>query len=78
MKVRNRMKKLITISEEELNDVNELTYHGIMLKMRMLGIADENLDILLDLNKEYGEILIDNIKDVAKMRSREKCTSTRS
>lgn len=78
MKVRNRMKKLITISEEELNDVNELTYHGLMLKMRMLGIADENLDILLNLNKEYGEILIDNIKDVAKMRSREKCTSTRS
>ena len=72
------MKKLITISEEELNDVNELTYHGIMLKMRMLGIADENLDILLNLNKEYGEILIDNIKDVAKMRSGEKCTSTRS
>nr|DAE85691.1 MAG TPA: hypothetical protein [Caudoviricetes sp.] len=71
------MKKLITISEEELNDVNELTYHGLMLKMRMLGIADENLDIL-NLNKEYGEILIDNIKDVAKMRSREKCTSTRS
>ena len=72
------MKKLITISEEELNDVNELTYHGLMLKMRMLGIADENLDILLNLNKEYGEILIDNIKDVAEMRSREKCTSTRS
>ena len=65
MKVRNRMKKLITISEEELNDVNELTYHGLMLKMRMLGIADENLDILLNPNKEYGEILIDNIKDVA-------------
>lgn len=78
MKVRNRMKKLITISEEELNDVNELTYHGLMLKMRMLGIADENLDILLNLNKEYGEILIDNIKDVAKMRRREKCTSTHS
>lgn len=72
------MKKLITISEEELNDVNELTYHGLMLKMRMLGIADENLDILLNLNKEYGEILIDNIKNVAKMRSREKCTSTHS
>jgi hypothetical protein len=72
------MRKLIVISEEELNDVNELTYHGLMLKIRLQGIADENLDILLNLNKEYGEILIDNIKEVAKMRSKEKCTSIHS
>lgn len=72
------MEKLITISEEDLNDVNELTYRSLMLKLKLIGITDKNTDIILDLNKEYGEILINNIKEVAKMRSREKCTSTHS
>lgn len=69
---------MITISEEELNDVNELTYHGLMLQMRLQGIADKNTNLILDLNKEYGEILVSNIKEFAKKRSETKCTSTLS
>lgn len=72
------MKKLITISEEELNAVNELTYHGLMLNLKLRGVADKNTDIILDLNKEYGEILVSNIKELAKKRSETKCTSTHS
>ena len=60
------MRKLIVISEEDLNNINELTYHGLMLNLRLRGVADENTDIILDLNKDYGEILIENIKELAK------------
>lgn len=72
------MEKLITISEEGLDNVNELTYHGLMLQMRLLRIADENTNVILDLNKEYGEILVSNIKELAKKRSETECTSTHS
>jgi hypothetical protein len=72
------MRKLIVISEEELNNINELTYHGLMLELKLRGVADKNTDIILDLNKDYGEILIDNIKELAKKRSETKCTSTLS
>ena len=72
------MRKLIVISEEDLDNINELTYHGLMLNLKLRGVADKNTDIILDLSKEYGEILVDNIKELAKKRSDTKCTSTRS
>ena len=72
------MRKLIVISEEELDNINELTYHGLMLDLKLRGVADKNTDIILDLSKEYGEILVDNIKELAKKRSESECTSTLS
>lgn len=72
------MKNLIVISEEELDDISELTYRALKWKLGLNGIADENTDIILALNKEYGEILIGNIKDLAKKRSESECTSTHS
>ena len=59
--------KMITISEEKMNLLNDMAYTELML----LNMVHGN-------DPAVGEILIDNIKDVAKMRSREKCTSTRS
>ena len=72
------MEKLIAISEEDLNDVNELTYRSLILKLKLLGITDKNTDVILDLNKDYGEILVSNIKELAKKRSETKCTSIHS
>lgn len=72
------MRKLIVISEEELDDINELTYRALKWKLGLKGFADENTNIILDLNKDYGEILIENIKELAKKRSETKCTSTHS
>ena len=72
------MEKLITISEEELDDISELTYRALKWKLGLNGFVDENTDIILTLNKEYGEILISNIKEIAKKRSESECTSTLS